>query len=374
MGFLDTKGEEHIVPTLQKRMKSLDRSLAQRKTAPTQVSRKALESTRFSEWKKRVGNRTLVIYDKSLGDWSAFVVRPQGPVEHVWLQGAREALRGTWWGLRLIFEQAASLDKDRREDFLEQTQTEALTALESLRDELLQPLKLDTSESVVFVPDGELHEVPLEALALISEGSSSGLVASRWPHPAVMKAKKVSTSPAAILLHNGSPGTRREARDIGSLLRRRGFKTRVSSRIEAFDKSETRYGVVHAASHGNYHRDRWLLNGIQLAIGWLGFEHLRPANLKGALMYFGSCESGLQNEASGLSLNGWLSAGLGAGAAELMLALWKIDDQSASAYAKSFYPSWCEGSGSAQAAKTAREHVRALHPHPFSWAPFLVVA
>jgi hypothetical protein len=94
------------------------------------------------------------------------------------------------------------------------------------------------------------------------------------------------------------------------------------------------------AAHGAYHREQALLSGIQLADGWVGFEQLDRRVVEGALLYFGSCESGSTREGPGAELDGWMAAGLGAGARELVLTLWKLDDEAAEAFAAEFYPLW----------------------------------
>ena len=75
----------------------------------------------------------------------------------------------------------------------------------------------------------------------------------------------------------------------------------------------------------------------------------------------------------GSEFDGWMSAALGAGAREIVLALWKIDDGSAVRFSSAFYSLWSNGMGAPEAAARARRRVRRELPHPFSWAPFVAL-
>jgi CHAT domain-containing protein len=282
------------------------------------------------------------------------------------------AIETDWVPLRMLLEQAAHLPRRRRRRFLRGTEAEALEALQALRRVIWDPLHLEPGE-VLLIPTGDLHGMPLEALPFAGDPSQPVWVPSRWPHPALIGKRPRVIRKNALLLHDRSPGTQLETDRVGSILRRGGLQVRTASNRAPFEKNPDRLGVLHVAAHGSYHRDHWILNGIRLNDGWLGFEQLRRPETRDSLMYFGSCESGLTSELPGSEMGGWMSAGLGAGARELVLSLWKIDDESALAFAEAFYPLWCRGVPVNLAAQRARGAVYARSPHPFSWAPFLAV-
>ena len=152
-----------------------------------------------------------------------------------------------------------------------------------------------------------------------------------------------------------------------------GFSVEVHDRRTALEAVDEPLAALHVAAHGTFHREGWLLSGVQLADGWMGFEQLRRRCVAGALVYFASCESGLTQESPGAELEGWLTAGLAAGARELVLSLWKLDNAAAVAFAREFYPGWALGMSAAAAAALAREQVRRQAVHPYLWAPFVTV-
>jgi CHAT domain-containing protein len=239
-----------------------------------------------------------------------------------------------------------------------------------LREALWDPLEVPEGP-VIVIPVDALQTLPMEALP--ESADANPWTVTRWPHPALLRPRRRTARQAALLLHDRTSGTRGEVQHVARLLQSSGLAVQRGSRRSDVVDGTGRLSLLHVAAHGAFHRRKWLLNGIRLADGWLGFEQLDRARLREALLFFGSCESGLAGEDRGSELDGWMSAGLAAGAAELVLTLWKVDDAAVSAFADAFYPRWCEGMGAPEAAAAARRDMRQLRPHPFAWAPFLTV-
>ena len=323
----------------------------------------------LDSWKHRARGRELVVFEERGGAWRAFVVRASGDVEVVDLLRASESLDSDWIGLRMTVEAAASIPRERRDAFLEGTAAEANRALQSMRETLIDPLRLQTPEAY-FVPTGVLHGIPLEAL-VDPDGSCRQLL--RTPHPALVRSRRSERVGRAVFLRGHTPGVAGEAQMVGKLLREAGF--RVSTRGEPdlkVDRGDP-LRALHVAAHGVFHPRQWLLSGFQLEGGWLGLEHFTPGCLRGALVFFGSCESGLGRLGPGAELGNWVGAAVLAGASEMVFTLWKVDDATSLAFAEPFYRAWSAGSPATEAAAAARREVRAAYPHPFSWAPYMVI-
>jgi len=62
-----------------------------------------------------------------------------------------------------------------------------------------------------------------------------------------------------------------------------------------------------------------------------------------------------------------------AGAQSLMLSLWSVNDQSTAMLMAEFYKEWMSGMNRAKALQKAMAAIRKTHPHPFHWAPFILV-
>lgn len=319
-----------------------------------------------TQWVRRAGHRPLVIYERRGDTWGAFVLTTRGHVRHVELPRAAHAMTEAWIPLRMLFEALANAPAAARARLIARTTEEARAALHAVHDALWAPLGLMASE-VIVVATGALNGVALEASLVEVMGEGAPLMA-RVPHPDLLL-DRVSRAPRhALLLAGTVPGALAEIGEIAALLSTAGWSTREETTRAGFLATDRRCGLVHLATHGSFHRNRWISNGLHFHDGWLGFEQLDPRRVRGALLYFDSCESGLSNEAPGAELDGWATAGFAAGAHEMVLNLWKVDDRSAARFAREFYASWSDGCSAVVAMQRARLAARAVVGHPFEWA------
>jgi CHAT domain-containing protein len=62
-----------------------------------------------------------------------------------------------------------------------------------------------------------------------------------------------------------------------------------------------------------------------------------------------------------------------AGATSLLLSLWDVHDRSTSQLMQAFYKSYHETNDMARSLQSAMKQVRQANPHPYYWAPFVLV-
>jgi CHAT domain-containing protein len=175
-------------------------------------------------------------------------------------------------------------------------------------------------------------------------------------------------------LHGTDEGARAEVQQIARTLRDTGCAVEIGDERAALEAQRDTLDLLHVAAHGRFTRGGWARSGVELRDGWMGFESLRREALAGALIHFASCESGLSEQLPGSDIEGWITCGLGAGAAELVLSAWRLDDVASQAFSRTFYAAWAAGGSAGIAATSARGSVRQDHPHPFHWAAQIVVA
>ena len=315
-------------------------------------------------WRARLGPAELVLFHRGRDRWRAFVIGSQGPTRSIDLPGVDTALERVWKPLRLLLETAARLPRERREPFLQRTRDEADQALAQLRSVLWQPLSLEDGK-VYVVPDGPLHDLPLEAIAHAGSGS---LVVSRLPHPALVPARPRPRRRSALLLHGQGTGQHSEVAALQRDFADAGFHVRVANRRCALDQLDEPIAALHVAAHGSIRHGDVRLGGISLDGEWLGFEHLPARELRGALLVLASCESGFSARFPGRDMEGWLSAGFAVGAAAMVLTTWKVDDEGASAFSRNFYRHWLSGRSAAEAAARASREGWNQGEHVFRWA------
>ena len=62
-----------------------------------------------------------------------------------------------------------------------------------------------------------------------------------------------------------------------------------------------------------------------------------------------------------------------AGARTLLVSQWNVSDEATVTLIAAFYRFWLDGSDKAGALTRAMREIRAQYPHPFYWAPFMLI-
>ncbi len=143
------------------------------------------------------------------------------------------------------------------------------------------------------------------------------------------------------------------------------------------------YGIVHVATHStiNYTDPRrskiWLSADSSLIDGEsiLSLAEIGELELSADLVVLSSCESGGGSLDIGEGLDGFAKAFLQAGAGNLVVSLWEVEDFTTAAFMKTFYNNL--KSGYADALRTAKLEMitspRLRHRHPYYWSPFKLI-
>jgi CHAT domain-containing protein len=116
-----------------------------------------------------------------------------------------------------------------------------------------------------------------------------------------------------------------------------------------------------------------MFSSFKLADGYVTALDLFSMNCETNMVALSGCQSGLAEVSGSDDLLGLIRGFLYAGARSLMLSLWSVNDQSTSMLMAEFYKAWQGGEARAKALQTAIQAVRKVYPHPFHWAPFILV-
>ncbi len=253
--------------------------------------------------------------------------------------------------------------------------------LSELADVLWAPLELDASR-VLLVPHGPLHALPFAALP----EASGGLVVDRH---------LVSTLPSASCRRYlrtasglGGPETRVLAvevdapdlpaarREVDVVRRRfpRGqcLRGKRATR-DRFRAAAPEANVIHLATHGLFRPDDATFSSILLSDGWLSVHDIYGLRLQADLVALSACQSGRSWLAAGDEVVGLMRGFLHAGASALLVSLWPVDDEATADLMASFYGAARKGLPLHQALAQAMRSAREARPHPFHWAPFVLV-
>ncbi len=116
-----------------------------------------------------------------------------------------------------------------------------------------------------------------------------------------------------------------------------------------------------------------MFSGIRLSDSYLHLYELYRMRLSAELLTLSGCATGLNTIAAGDELLGLMQGLLYAGAKSLLLSLWDVHDGSSAEFMTGFYGHLAQSSNIAEALTAAAKQVRERSPHPYYWAPFVLV-
>jgi CHAT domain-containing protein len=131
--------------------------------------------------------------------------------------------------------------------------------------------------------------------------------------------------------------------------------------------------LLHLACHGLFRADNPMFSALKLHDGWLTAADVARMDLSGALVTLSACESGRSQVIAGDEILGLTRAFLVAGAATLVVSLWIVQDEAAATLMAAWYARLGEGLCPAAALRAAQLALKADYPHPYYWAPFVLV-
>ncbi len=208
------------------------------------------------------------------------------------------------------------------------------------------------------------------------------------------------------------PGTKTEVEEISKTLKGASWNTSVFMEKEASEKNLRQImspRILHIATHGFYLKDvetedklflgfersairenSMLRSGIILAgaapatqdttnldsenDGILTADEASFLNLGNTdLVVLSACQTGLGDEMGTEGVAGLQRSFSIAGAKNMIMSLWPVDDAATSFLMTEFYRNYASGQTAESAFKTAQNTVRQKYPQPFYWAAFVLL-
>ena len=269
--------------------------------------------------------------------------------------------------------------------------------LRRLHAGLMQPISaaLATAEHVFVVPHGALHYLPFQALFDEARGAywieSSAQTLSYLPCASVLKyCRRVPTRRASKPLpwrggvkdgfavafghsrHAQLPQAPHEAQQVAAALGGTAY-IEAEATLNRFQEVAPDADILHLAMHGDFRADAPLFSGLHFEDGMLTTLDTYNLRLKASLVALSACQTGRGVLGGGDELLGLMRGFLSAGAASLLLSLWRVEDRSTLALMEHFYGALAQGQTKAAALHHAQRSVMQQSPHPYFWAPFVLV-
>ncbi|MFL5727876.1 MAG: CHAT domain-containing protein [Cytophagaceae bacterium] len=188
------------------------------------------------------------------------------------------------------------------------------------------------------------------------------------------------------------PGTEEEVRAISEYLTMNNIENKVVIGLEAsedFLKNAASRNIFHIATHGFFNqaesaKNPMMRSGLLLAgvisntskseDGVLTAYEASNLNLtKTELVVLSACETGLGELKSGEGVYGLQRAFEVAGVNDILMSMWKVNDQATRKLMVQFYGRLLKERQIANAFKQAQLELRKEYPHPYYWGAFKLI-
>lgn len=252
--------------------------------------------------------------------------------------------------------------------------------LSDLYTELIAPVasRLTTSH-LVFVPHGVLHYVPFHALFDGKQHLIERHTVSYCPSASIYslcqaRPSKSTGRPLVMGIPDlQAPAIAEEVQSLAAVLDRSELFLGQAATAQVLRDKGVYSRIIHIATHGYFRQDSPMFSAIRMGDSFLSLYDLYQLRLPAELITLSGCSTGLNVVAAGDELIGLARGLLHAGAQSLILSLWDVHDKSTAEYMTILYRSLGEGKSKAAAMQAAMLELRSRYPHPYQWAPFILV-
>ena len=265
------------------------------------------------------------------------------------------------------------------EEFMDVINESSSASLRGLFDELIAPIRdlLQQRRHLVVIPHGFLHYVPFHALLegeryLVDDFSISyAPSASVYYLSCDKRGSRHNESLVLGVTDAGRPQLLEEAQAAADILP----SARLFLGEEASHATLRAHGresrIVYLAAHSSFRQDNPMFSAVELGDSQLSLFDLYNLRLRADLFVLSGCR--MTAGGDGDELLGLTRGLLYAGARSVLVDLWQASNESRLVLMRSFLASVSKGSAPSGALRRAMREVRELYPHPFYWAPYVLV-
>ena len=252
--------------------------------------------------------------------------------------------------------------------------------LRELYEELIAPVRARIrARHLIVVPHDFLHYLPFHALYDGERFLTDSYLFSYAPSASVYylchtkKPPPVTESLVLGVPDPLAPQILGEVRAVASALP----QSRLFLGPEASEECLRIHGpqgrFVHIATHGLFRQDNPMFSSLRLGDKSITLSDLYGLRLSAELVTLSGCGTGLNVVVGGDELLGLVRGLLYAGAQALLVTLWDVNDSSTADFMKTFYRQIPNQPNKALALQQAMRELRETHPHPYYWAPFVLI-
>jgi len=264
--------------------------------------------------------------------------------------------------------------------FADQTRSRSDAILTRLYEKLIRPLADNlVTRSLVIVPVGVLHYVPFAALfdgerylvercEIVSAPS-----AAVWSKLHGRRRRKVAKSLLVGFADEKIPLVDAEIAQLRRIVPSPKVLTGEKATLSSFAKSTAGRDLIHLACHGQFRTDNPMFSSLHLADGWITVRDLVEQRLDAEVVTLSACETGVNRIHAGDELLGLARGFLSAGAASVIVTLWRVNDEATMRLMTDLYKGIQRGSSVSASLKIAQKLSVARGESPFYWSPFVCI-
>jgi len=268
--------------------------------------------------------------------------------------------------------------------YVEKFQQSLLEATQARLHELYQQLFKPLQDKVrgkhlVVVPHESLHCVPFHALfdgdRYIADSFSVSYAPSAGIYVHCRNKRANHEGPSLVLgvPDPHAPHISEELQSVAALVP----QARLLVGADASDVALREHGpnsrLIHIATHGFFRGDSPMFSGIRLGNTFLTPYDLYQLALPADQITLSCCSTGMNVVGAGDEIIGLTRGLLFAGAKSLLLSLWDVNDSSTAHFMTAFYSRFFNQHDRASAFQGAVQELKQRYPHPYYWAPFVLV-
>jgi CHAT domain-containing protein/Flp pilus assembly protein TadD len=169
------------------------------------------------------------------------------------------------------------------------------------------------------------------------------------------------------------PATKDEVESIAALYP--GGITLIGDKMTSAEVKETikQGNLVHFATHGILDIKHPLFSGLMLSDKILTTAEIFSLETNARIVVLSACNTAGGELSQGDELVGISRAFMYAGAPVVVASLWKVSDNSTAKLMSYFYENLKKGEPAGEAMRNAQLRLMKAYPHPYYWAPFVVI-
>jgi CHAT domain-containing protein/tetratricopeptide (TPR) repeat protein len=249
-----------------------------------------------------------------------------------------------------------------------------------LHSELVAPIHSHMGQGhLIVVPHDFLHCLPFHALFDGERFLIDDFTVSYAPSASVYRLcrlKPAVTHETSLLMgipDAAAPYITEEIQAVSSLVPSPVVFMGTEATDERLRTVGSASSLIHIATHGLFRRDNPMFSSITLGNGPLRLFDLYDLDLSAELVTLSGCSTGVNAVIGGDEVVGLVRGLLYSGARSVLLTLWDAYDRSTSTFMQQFYSALAASGSKKTAFQEAMRRLREEYPHPFYWAPFVLV-